>query len=33
MSDDCLFYKIASGDIPADIICDDEDILASRLNS
>jgi len=30
MSDDCLFCKIARGDIPADIIYEDDDILAFR---
>ncbi len=30
MSDNCLFCKIARGDIPADIIYEDDDILAFR---
>lgn len=30
MSDNCLFCKIARGDIPADILYEDDDILAFR---
>lgn len=30
MSDDCLFCKIAKGDIPADKLYEDDDIIAFR---
>ena len=30
MSEDCLFCKIASGDVPADIIFQDDDYVAFR---
>lgn len=28
MSDDCLFCKIASGEIPADLLAEDDDLVA-----
>jgi len=30
MSDDCIFCRISSGDIPADIVFEDDDIVAFR---
>ena len=30
MADDCVFCKIASGEIPIDPICEDEEFLAFR---
>lgn len=30
MADDCIFCKIASGDIPSDIVCEDDALVAFR---